>query len=232
MTANECEAGHSDSSPQRPGARIAVLARPQARAQVSKLLSSADLSFDGYDDVDSFLDGAPARPAAAVLWIDDDETVATGLIKPLAHRLQAAPLVLVCAQTTRWGVRAALAAGAAAVVLAEVLDTALLPSLSAAQAGQICVPREHSRQIEPPSLSTREKQILGLLVMGYTNGQIAEQLYVAESTVKSHLSSAFGKLGVRSRNDAVKLILDPERGWGMGILSLGGEPVSAESSDS
>ena len=48
-----------------------------------------------------------------------------------------------------------------------------------------------------------------------------------ESTVKCHLSSAFGKLGVRSRNEAVKLILDPERGLGMGILALGGEPVEA-----
>ncbi len=87
------------------------------------------------------------------------------------------------------------------------------------------MPREHWRQIEPPALSTREKQILGLVVMGYMNSQIAEQLFLAESTVKSHLSSAFGKLGVRSRNEAVNLILDPERGLGMGILALGGEPL-------
>ncbi len=95
--------------------------------------------------------------------------------------------------------------------------------------GQICVPRQHWRQIAPPALSTREKQILGLVVMGYMNSQIAEQLFLAESTVKSHLSSAFGKLGVRSRNEAVNLILDSERGLGMGILALGGEPLEAGS---
>ncbi len=61
--------------------------------------------------------------------------------------------------------------------------------------------------------------------MGYMNSQIAERLFLAESTVKSHLSSAFGKLGVRSRNEAVDLILNPERGLGMGILGLGGEPL-------
>jgi len=122
-------------------------------------------------------------------------------------------------------------AGAAAVVLWEDLDLALAPSIRAVLAGQTCVPRGHWRQIEPPALSSREKQILGLVVMGFTNGQIAQQLFLAESTVKSHLSSAFGKLGVRSRNDAVGLILDPERGLGMGILALGGEPLTPARED-
>jgi hypothetical protein len=38
--------------------------------------------------------------------------------------------------------------------------------------------------------------------------------------VKSHLSSAFSKLGVRSRNEATALILDPENGLGTGILAI------------
>jgi DNA-binding NarL/FixJ family response regulator len=122
-------------------------------------------------------------------------------------------------------VRTALAAGAAGVVLLDELDTALWPCLQAVQSGQTCVPRGHWRQIEPPALSAREKQILALVVMGYMNSQIAAQLFLAESTVKSHLSSAFGKLGVRSRNEAASLILDPERGLGMGILGLEGETV-------
>ena len=91
--------------------------------------------------------------------------------------------------------------------------------------GQTCVPREHWRQIDPPVLSAREKQTLGLVAMGYTNGQIAERLFLAKSTVKGHLSSAFGKLGVRSRNEAADLVLNPERGLGMGILGLSGEPL-------
>jgi len=146
-------------------------------------------------------------------------------IELLAERFTETPIVVVCADIERWEVRAALAAGAAGLVLSDDLDAALCPCLHAVQAGQTCVPRGHWRQIEPPALSAREKQILGLVVMGYMNSQIAAQLFLAESTVKSHLSSAFGKLGVRSRNEAVGLILDPERGLGMGILALGGEPV-------
>ncbi len=84
---------------------------------------------------------------------------------------------------------------------------------------------QHATQIDPAALSAREKQVLGLVVMGYTNSKIAEQLFLAESTVKSHLSSAFAKLGVRSRNEAVELILDADRGRGIGILALGPEPI-------
>jgi DNA-binding NarL/FixJ family response regulator len=121
--------------------------------------------------------------------------------------------------------RAALAAEIAGIVLAAEIDTALLPCLRAVGVGQICVPRREAGQIDPAALSTREKQILGLVVMGYMNGEIAAQLFIAESTVKSHLSSAFAKLGVKSRNEAVDLIVDSQRGLGIGILGIGGETI-------
>lgn len=135
------------------------------------------------------------------------------------------PLIAVLHDGMRWKVRAALAAGAAGVVLHAAVERALAPCVLAVIAGQTCVPSDHREQIDPPALSSRERQVLGLVVMGFTNSQIADRLFLAESTVKSHLSSAFSKLGVRSRNDATKLILDPERGLGMGILALGAEPV-------
>ncbi len=46
---------------------------------------------------------------------------------------------------------------------------------------------------------------------GSTNALIARELGLAESTIKSHLSSAFAKLGVASRAEAAALILDPAR---------------------
>lgn len=161
-------------------------------------------------------------PSLVVLWVDENSSLAR-VVGPLVQRFADVPLMVVCAEAQRWAIRGALNAGAAGVVLFEELHSTFVPCLRALLAGQICVPRAYGRQVDPPALSSREKQILGLVVMGYMNSQIAERLFLAESTVKSHLSSAFGKLGVRSRNEAVNMILDPDRGLGMGILALVGD---------
>jgi len=205
---------------------IALIADENACEEIAEIVERERLSLDTFADLDSLL-SSESEPSLVVVWVKDTNSPLSSFVEPLTQRFERASIVLACAEIERWEVRSALAAGAAGIVLHEDLDSTLGPCLQAVLAGQTCVPRDHWRQIEPPALSTREKQILGLVVMGYMNSQIAQQLFLAESTVKSHLSSAFGKLGVRSRNEAVNLILDPERGLGMGILALGGEPLEA-----
>jgi DNA-binding NarL/FixJ family response regulator len=209
------------------GAVAALIAPEESRDAIAAVLDVEGLGITAFDRVEDVPDaGVRNAPSVAVLWAQDTSPSSLApLLRSLTQLLDRTPVVVVCAGIQRWGIRAALTAGAAGVVLYGDLDSALGPCLQAVQTGQICVPREHWQQIEPPPLSSREKQILGLVVMGYMNSQIAEQLFLAESTVKSHLSSAFGKLGVRSRNEAAHLILDPGRGLGMGILALGGEPL-------
>ncbi len=56
--------------------------------------------------------------------------------------------------------------------------------------------------IEP--LSEREMEVLRLLATGISNPEIAQQLYIATSTVRSHLKSIYGKLNVHKRWDAVQ----------------------------
>jgi DNA-binding NarL/FixJ family response regulator len=51
-------------------------------------------------------------------------------------------------------------------------------------------------------LTLREKEILGLVAEGNTNGQIARLLWVTEQTVKFHLSNTYRKLGVANRTEA------------------------------
>jgi DNA-binding CsgD family transcriptional regulator len=130
------------------------------------------------------------------------------------------PTVVVLAGADPRTVTATLREGAAGVVERGALIEALPVTVAAVACGQLCVPRTFADETERPILSTREKQILGMVVLGFANIEIAQRLFVAESTVKSHLNSAFRKLGVRSRVEATSLILNPTSGLGPGILTI------------
>ena len=115
--------------------------------------------------------------------------------------------------------RRAIARGLRACLIAAQASAALAPAVRSVVAGQCVVPTELF-EAPGPVLSSREKQVLGMVVLGMTNAQMAEKLFLAESTVKSHLSSSFAKLGVRNRRQAVVKILDPESHLGLGILAI------------
>ena len=61
-----------------------------------------------------------------------------------------------------------------------------------------CSPIE---MVEP--LSTREVEVLGLIAEGHSNQEIAAKLHLSLNTVKVHCSNIYGKLGVKSRTQAV-----------------------------
>ena len=70
--------------------------------------------------------------------------------------------------------------------------------------------------IEAPieSLTGREREVLALVADGLSNREIASALEVSEHTVKFHLASIFGKLGVSSRTEAAR------RGLQLGLVDI------------
>ncbi len=86
-------------------------------------------------------------------------------------------------------------------------DYFLLPSITAkvvSEFSKISKPiRKHNDEMMPDPLSPREIEILRVVATGASNKEIAEQLYISEGTVKNHLSSILGKLGVRDRMQAI-----------------------------
>jgi DNA-binding NarL/FixJ family response regulator len=117
-------------------------------------------------------------------------------------------------------IRKALRCGADGFVVRESAGVALGPAVAAVSAGQLSVPEAIRRRTDWSRFSVRERQVLYLAAQGLANCQIGQRLYLSESTIKSHLSSGFRKLGVGSRAEAAAAVLDPESG-------LTGQPVTA-----
>ena len=107
----------------------------------------------------------------------------------------------------------AVMAGAAGYVLKEVRGSDLIESVRRAAAGHSLLdPMVTARVIDrlrnPPkdaltaTLSPQESAILGHLADGLTNRQIAEQMFLAEKTVKNYVSNLLAKLGMHHRTQA------------------------------
>ena len=67
---------------------------------------------------------------------------------------------------------------------------------------------------EPAALTPRQREILGLVCEGLSNAQIAERLFLTESTVKQHLYGAYKHLKVRNRVQAARFVRFPFGGAG------------------
>ena len=162
-----------------------------------------------------------------ILGVRRPDAQALAFVSSLINACSSAKVILICERSGEGDVRKALDAGARALVPLSEVGGALLPVIEVVKAGQVSVPRAGGGEAGRKVLTSREKQILGQVVLGMTNAEIATKLFLAESTVKSHLSSAFSKLGVASRNEAAALILNPTTGVGLGILTIPSEKISA-----
>jgi DNA-binding NarL/FixJ family response regulator len=58
-----------------------------------------------------------------------------------------------------------------------------------------------------PQLTRREQEVLQLMSQGKTNHEIAEELFISESTVKFHVNHLLSKLGTGDRTQAVLMAL-------------------------
>jgi DNA-binding CsgD family transcriptional regulator len=59
-------------------------------------------------------------------------------------------------------------------------------------------------ELKKLNLSSREYEVLQLLAKGYSNADIAENLFLSISTVKTHVSNIFVKMGVKSRTQTIE----------------------------
>ncbi len=157
--------------------------------------------------------------AIVVLICDVDRPHEMASLRSLRRELRGQAIVAVSPAATATGVRRALDTGADAVVFESELEQTLAVAVSAVESGQSVVPRNMRASVERPAFSHRERQVLTFVSQGLTNAQIAERLFLSESTIKSHLSSAFAKIGVRSRREAAALFIELEQAHAPGGIT-------------
>ena len=111
-------------------------------------------------------------------------------------------------------VQNALQAGAIGYLLKDISAEKLAQAIRAAHVGrstlspaatQALVQAASQQQSPGRDLTEREWEVLGLMVEGLNNTEIAEKLVVSPSTIKSHVSHILAKLGVAGRTEAVAL---------------------------
>jgi DNA-binding NarL/FixJ family response regulator len=98
-------------------------------------------------------------------------------------------------------------AGAKGYLLKDAPREELLASIRKVHGGETCVPQSVLAKLAAglgsEALTRRELDVLGLLARGKSNKEIAAELFVSETTVKSHLRNVFAKLRVLSRTEAI-----------------------------
>lgn len=191
-------------------------------AEIRAVLTGAGhpLEFWHEDPADAIKACRDHGPELFLLGARRPDSSSLKCVHALLDACKATKVVLICERSGDGDLRKALDAGVRGFVSLSEVDEALPPVIDVVRAGQLSVPGSGSKELRKQILTSREKQILGLVVMGMTNAEIATKLFLAESTIKSHLSSAFAKLGVSSRNEAATVILDPRSGAGLGILTI------------
>jgi DNA-binding NarL/FixJ family response regulator len=111
----------------------------------------------------------------------------------------------------------ALQAGASGFIHGVMKPNQVIRAVDIAAKGEMVAPREllpyviehitaSEEDVDLRELSTRQLQILGMVVNGMSNAEIGKRLYLSESTIKQHLRAAYKVLGVSNRTQASKLL--------------------------
>lgn len=171
---------------------------------------------DGYLGVEAALKLKPDITIMDIGLPQLDGIAATEQIKQAAPELR---IVMLTSHNTETEMMAALASGADAYCIKGTSMTGLLAAIATAQEGGIYLDPQIARQaiknLKPLNtsknnlgqLSTRELEILQLIVAGHSNPEIAKRLYLSLSTIKTHVRNIMNKLAVNDRVQAAVVAL-------------------------
>jgi two-component system response regulator NreC len=113
--------------------------------------------------------------------------------------------------------REAIQAGASGYIIKRAAEEELITAIQAISRGDIyihpAITRFLLKELNPDTkpkndalheLTPREVEVMGYIIRGFTNRQIAEALYISTRTVEGHRASLFSKLGIKNRVELVE----------------------------
>jgi DNA-binding NarL/FixJ family response regulator len=169
-------------------------------------------ALEGKADVKIGWQSSSGSPSCVVLYAGGgmEEDCLEG-IRGIRELYPGVPLLVLSSQLDLALASSALKDGADGFVHAMMHPAQVLRAVEVVQKGELAAPRQLLRyflnQNENPKiggLSARQREILEMVVEGMSNAQIAERLYLSESTIKQHLRVVYKALGVRNRTEAAK----------------------------
>jgi len=143
----------------------------------------------------------------------------TDIIQALAREHPAGKVLVLSVQDEPHDLLEALELGASGYVLKQALETDLVPAIREVAEGRRYVPPElgarliaaetaEQRRAEEDPLSDREHEVLRLLVLGHTNQEISEKLFISVRTAETHRAHIMQKLRLSTRAELVHYALD------------------------
>jgi DNA-binding NarL/FixJ family response regulator len=147
------------------------------------------------------------RPDVSLLDLRMPILNGVGVIKEVRDLHVAARVIVHTTYDTDEEIYQAISAGAKAYLLKDAPLEDLLDCIRKVHAGQTCIPpalaAKLASRMSGEALTIREVDVLKLLARGRSNKEIGADLFISETTVKSHMRSIFAKLNVMSRTEAI-----------------------------
>jgi two-component system response regulator NreC len=155
------------------------------------------------------------KPSVLVLDLNMPGRSSLEMIPAIKEASPKTQIVVLTMQAETAFARQALQAGVVGYVLKEAADDELVQAVRSASAGETYLqPALGARLATEPEagaeddLSERETEVLRLIALGYTNAEIAEQLFLSVRTVESHRAHIQQKLRLTTRSELVRYALD------------------------
>ena len=147
------------------------------------------------------------RPDVLLLDLRMPTLNAVGVIKEVRDLDVSARVIVQTTYDTDEDIYQAIKAGAKGYLLKDATLEELLDSIRRVYAGETCIPPALGAKLvsrmSGETLTSREVDVLKRLTRGRSNKEIAADLFISETTVKTHLRSIFSKLNVISRTEAI-----------------------------